>query len=102
MNNMQQIFAQAQKLQAKVNAAQKKLENEEVSGTSGAGAVDIVMTIKGEVKSVSVKKEVIDPEDKEMLEDLIVAAFNDAKAKADALYEKGMKEATGGLNIPGF
>ncbi len=102
MNNMQQIFARAQKLQAKVNEAQKKLENEEVSGSSGSGAVSVIMTVKGNVKSVSINKEVIDPNDSEMLEDLIVAALNDAKAKADAVYEKGMKEATAGLNIPGF
>lgn len=102
MNNMQQILARAQKLQAKVNETQKKLEQQEVSGSAGSGAVNIIVTIKGDVKSVSIKKEVIDPEEKEMLEDLIVAAFNDAKTKADSIYEKEMKEATGGLSIPGF
>lgn len=99
---MQQILARAQKLQAKVNETQKKLEQQEVSGSAGSGAVNIIVTIKGDVKSVSIKKEVIDPEEKEMLEDLIVAAFNDAKTKADSIYEKEMKEATGGLSIPGF
>lgn len=102
MNNMQQILARAQKLQAKVTEAQKRLEHEEVSGTSGNGSVEIVMNVKGTVKSVTIKKEVIDPDDKDLLEDLVLAAFNDAKSKADTLYDSKMKEATGGFDIPGF
>ena len=102
MNNMQQILARAQKLQAKVNEAQKKLDKEEVTGTSASGAVTIVMTVKGDIKSISIDKEIVNPEEKDILEDLILAAFNDAKSKADSRYETEMKEATGGLNIPGF
>ncbi len=102
MNNMQQILARAQKLQAKVTETQNKLANEEVSGSSGSGMVSIVMTVNGNIKSISINKEIINPEEKDILEDLILAAFNDAKQQADAKYEKEMKEATGGLNIPGF
>ena len=102
MNNMQQILARAQKLQAKVTETQNKLANEEVSGSSGSGMVSIVMTVNGNIKSISINKEIINPEEKDILEDLILAAFNDVKQKADAKYEEEMKAATGGLNIPGF
>ncbi len=102
MNNMQQILARAQKLQAKVTETQNKLANEEVSGSSGSGMVSIVMTVNGNIKSISINKEIINPEEKDILEDLILAAFSDVKQKADAKYEEEMKAATGGLNIPGF
>lgn len=102
MNNMQQILARAQKLQAKVTETQNKLANEEVSGSSGSGMVSIVMTVNGNIKSISINKEIINPEERDILEDLILAAFNDVKQKADAKYEEEMKAATGGLNIPGF
>lgn len=102
MNNMQQVLARAQKLQAKVAEAQEKLEKEEITGSSGSGAVNIVMTLKGNVKSISIDKEIVNPDEKDILEDLILAALNDAKTKADLKYEDGMKDATGGFNIPGF
>ena len=102
MNNMQQIFARAQKLQAKVTETQNKLANEEISGTAGSGMVSITMTVSGNVKSISINKDIINPDEKDILEDLILAAFNDAKQKADAKYEEEMKKATGGMNIPGF
>lgn len=102
MNNMQQILARAQKLQAKVTETQNKLANEEISGTSGSGMVSITMTVSGSVKSISINKDIINPDEKDILEDLILAAFNDAKQKADAKYEEEMKKATGGMNIPGF
>ena len=102
MNNMQQILARAQKLQAKVTETQNKLANEEISGTSGSGMVSITMTVSGNVKSISINKDIINPDEKDILEDLILAAFNDAKQKADAKYEEEMKKATGGMNIPGF
>ncbi len=99
MNNMQQLLQRAQKLQEKLAQTQKEIEVKEVTGTSGAGAISIVMTVKGNVKSVIIDKSVINPDDKEMLEDLIVAAFNDARTKADIMHEEGMKAATGGMDI---
>ncbi len=102
MNNMQQILARAQKLQAKMTEAQSKLALEETSGSSGGGMVSIVMTLSGNVKSISINKEIINPDEKDMLEDLVLAAFNDAKQKADKKYEEEMKKATGGMGIPGF
>jgi DNA-binding YbaB/EbfC family protein len=102
MNNMQQILARAQKLQAKVAETQKQLEKESVTGTSGSGAINVTMTVKGNIESISIDKKVIDPDEKELLEDLIIAALNDAKAKADKIYEDGMKDVTGGIQIPGL
>ncbi|MDR2666680.1 MAG: YbaB/EbfC family nucleoid-associated protein [Holosporales bacterium] len=102
MNNMQQILARAQKLQAKVSETQKQLEKEIVTGTSGSGMVNITMTVKGNVQSISIDKKVISPEEKELLEDLIIAALNDAKTQADRIYEDGMKDITGGVQIPGL
>ena len=99
MNNMQQLLNRAQKLQEKMEIAQKEMELKEVTGTSGSGMVSITMTLKGNLKGIIIDKSVVNPEEKDMLEDLIVAAFNDAKNKADAMYEEGMKEATGGLDV---
>lgn len=102
MNNMQQLFKQAQKLQEKLNNAQKELENKEVTGTSGAGLVKVTITLKGLVKSISIEKAIINPDDKEMLEDLIVAAINEAKSRADKEFENGIKEASGGMDLSKF
>lgn len=99
MNNMQQIFKQAQKLQEKLGTAQKELENKEITGSSGAGLVSVTMTLKGIVKSISIDETIINPEEKEIIEDLIVAAMNDAKTKADKEFEEGMKEASGGMDL---
>ena len=102
MNNINQLLAQAQKLQANVAKAQNDIKDREVSGTSGSGAIEIKLTVSGKMKSIVIDKKIIDPEDKEMLEDLIITAFNDAKTKADAIYEEEMKKATGGMHLPGL
>ena len=102
MNNMQQLMARAQKLQAKVDEAQRKPGKEEVTGVSGSGAIKLVLTLNGELKSISIDKSVINADDKEILEDLILVAFKDAKDQADLKYSQGMKDATNGLHIPGF
>ena len=102
MNNMQQIFSQAHKLQAKIAKAQAELENKEVTGTAGSNAVQVVITLKGEMKSIQLDKTIIDPGEKEMLEDLILTAFRDAKQKADKMFEEGMKQATGGMDLSKF
>ena len=84
MGNMQQLMRQAQKMQEDMMAAKEQLAETEVTGTSGGGMVEITMTGKNEIKSVRIKKEAVDPDDVEMLEDLIIAAFNDANEKAEA------------------
>lgn len=102
MNNMQQMLARAQKLQAKIAEAQEELKKREITGSSGSGAVVVVMSLAGSVVSVSIEKAVVDPEEKEVLEDLIVAALRDAKQKADSLYEEEMAKVTGGFKMPGL
>ena len=83
--NMQNLMRQAQAMQQKLAEAQQKLAEAEVTGTSGGGAVSVTMSGKKEVRGVTLDASVVDPEDVEMLEDLIVAALNDATAKADKL-----------------
>ncbi|MDR3031254.1 MAG: YbaB/EbfC family nucleoid-associated protein [Holosporales bacterium] len=99
MNNMRQLFSQAQKLQAQVAKAQAELETQEVTGTSGAGAVSVTITLKGAPKAISINKEIVNPEETDILEDLILAALGDAKQKADSAFEEGMKRATNGMDI---
>jgi DNA-binding YbaB/EbfC family protein len=94
------MLKQAQELQKKLEVAQKELEAREVTGESGAGVVQVVMSLKGSVKSIRLDESIIKVEDKEMLEDLILAALNDAKTRADSEYQKGMQEA-GVLDMPG-
>ncbi|MBQ8650923.1 MAG: YbaB/EbfC family nucleoid-associated protein [Alphaproteobacteria bacterium] len=102
MNNMRQMLAQAQKLQSKMAEKQKELEKQEVEGSAANGAIVVRITLKGEMKSIKISKDVVNADEVDILEDLVVAAFNDAKSKADKQYESGMKEVTGGFNIPGF
>jgi DNA-binding YbaB/EbfC family protein len=102
MNNMQQIFKQAQKLQEKLEKTQKELEAKEVIGTSGAGLVNITMTLNGVVKSVKIDKTIINSDESEILEDLVVAAFNDTKSKADKMIAEEMGEASGGIDLSQF
>lgn len=83
MGNMQQLMKQAQKMQEDMAKAKEELSETEVTGTSGGGMVEIVMTCDKKVVSCTIKPEACDPDDIEMLEDLIVAAFNDACEEAD-------------------
>lgn len=92
--NMQNLMRQAQKMQAdmqeKMEKAEEELENTTLTGTSGGGMVEVTCTGKKKITSVSIKPEIVDPDDIEMLEDLVVAAVNDAINKADEL-EKSLK-----------
>lgn len=90
--NMQQILKQAQAMQKKMLKIEQELEETEVTGSSGGGLVEVVYTGKAEFKSIKLDKEVVDPEDVEMLEDLITAAINDAKSKATELKNDRMAE----------
>ena len=102
MNNINQLLAQAKKLQDNVAKVQNNIKDRKVTGTAGSGAVEVTLVVNGRMKSIVIDKKIIDPNDKEMLEDLIITAFNDAKAKADAIYEEEMKKATGGMHLPGL
>ena len=98
--NMQNLMRQAQKMQEQMQAqmarAEEELENAELKGVSGGGMVEVTVNGKKQVLGVSIRPEVVDPDDVEMLEDLIVAAFNEASNKADELEAK-VKPNTGGL-----
>lgn len=96
-NNMQQMLRQAQQMQAAMEKDREEIAAQEITGTSGGGAVTVVMTGDQKLKSVHVKPEVVDPEDVEMLEDLITAAFNDAAEKCEALNEETMSKYNAGL-----
>ena len=97
--NMQNLMRQAQKMQEQMQAqmarAEEELENAELKGVSGGGMVEVTVNGKKQVLGVSIRPEVVDPDDVEMLEDLIVAAFNEASNKADELEAK-VKPNTGG------
>lgn len=102
MMNIQGIMKQAQMMQKRMEETQGKLSSQEVEGSSGAGLVKVVMNGKYETKKISLDKSLLVAEESEILEDLLVAALNDAHSKADKLMEDGMKEVTGGLNLGGL
>lgn len=101
-NNMQQIARQAQKMQEAMEAATEELEAKEYSATSGGNAVKVTVTGKMEVKSIEIQPEVIDPDDAEMLSDLIIAATNEALRAANQEKEDTMGALSGGINLPGI
>ena len=100
MKNLGNMMKQAQAMQAKMAEAQAKLEQMTVEGASGGGMVKVVLSGKGEMKGLTIDPNLIDPEDAEVLEDLIIAAHNDAKAKSEAMMAEEMKSVTGGLQLP--
>jgi DNA-binding YbaB/EbfC family protein len=92
--------AQAQQMQGKMAEMQAKLSEVEVSGASGGGMVQVTVNGKGEMKKLKIDPALCTAEDVEVLEDLIVAAFNDAKGKVETLMQDEMQKITGGLNLP--
>ena len=100
MVNIGNMMKQAQQLQKKIADAQEKLNAIEVEGTSGGGLVKVISTAKGEVKRIIIDDTILKPEEKEITEDLIVAAINDAKQKAETAAQEEMKSVTGGLSLP--
>ena len=94
------MMKKAQAMQAKLADAQEELSRLEVEGQSGGGMVKITVTGKGEMKSICLDPSLLAPDDKEMTEDLILAAFADAKAKADRAAAEKMQELTAGLPLP--
>ncbi|MBY0461934.1 MAG: YbaB/EbfC family nucleoid-associated protein [Alphaproteobacteria bacterium] len=101
MKNINQMLKQAQQLQNQMAEMQKRLEQEEITGTSGAGMVTVTINGKGEMKGIKIDPALVDPKEIEILEDLIVAAYNDAKAKLDAHTSEEMSKVSGGLSLPG-
>lgn len=101
-NNMNQMLKQAQKIQEDMAALQEDLEQREYTAVSGGGLVEVTVDGKHFIKSVKIKPEAIDPEDSEMLEDLITVAVNEAIGNAVKDSETEMGAITGGLNMPGL
>ncbi len=100
MKNIGQMMQQAQKMQEKMAEMQEKLAEMTVEGEAGAGMVRVTMTGKGVMTALKIDPSLVDPSDVEVLEDLILAASNDAKAKAEAKVAEQMQEVTGGLQLP--
>lgn len=98
--NIQKMMKQAQDMQNKINDLQSRLEDEESEGSSGGGMVRVTLNGKGVMKKINIDAKLVDPNDKEMLEDLIVAAFNDAKNKIELHVNEQMAKITQGLGLP--
>ena len=102
MKGMANMMKQAQKLQSKMLQMQEELAQRTVEASAGGGMVKVVANGKQQIVSVQIEKEVVDPEDVEMLQDLVQAAVNDALARAQEMVNSEMSKLTGGLNIPGL
>ena len=100
MKDLNDILGMASRVQEEMQKAQAELDNIEVEGASGGGLVKVRASAKGRILGLSVDESLIVPEDKTMLEDLIVAAFNDARAKADEAANEQMSKMTAGLPLP--
>jgi DNA-binding YbaB/EbfC family protein len=100
MKNLGNLMKQAQQMQAKMADMQAKMGEMEVEGASGGGMVKVVVTGKGEARRIKIDPSLAVPDDVEMLEDLIVAAFNDARGKADNMMQSEMSKLTAGLPLP--
>tara|TARA_Y100000590_G_scaffold399541_1_gene482909 strand:+ start:1488 stop:1811 length:324 start_codon:yes stop_codon:yes gene_type:complete len=100
MNNFNDMMKKAQEMQKKMQEIQESLANLEVEGTAGGGMVKIIMNCKNEVKKIELDPSIIKEEEKQMMEDLIVAALNDAKNKAEEKSKEEMAKLTGDLGLP--
>jgi nucleoid-associated protein EbfC len=101
MKNIGQLMKQAQAMQEKIAEVQAQLDAVEVTGLAGGGMIAVTLSGKGDLKAVKIDKSLLDPEEVEVLEDLIVAAFADARRKVKAHAEQEVQKLTGGLQLPG-
>jgi DNA-binding YbaB/EbfC family protein len=102
MKNMNQMMKQVKKMQEEMMKAQQDLEKKEFIGSSGGDVVKVTMNGQKQVMGIELNPQVVDPEDIEMLQDLMVAAFNDAMKNVDEAVQKDMGKFTAGMNIPGL
>ena len=100
MPDLNELMKMAQEAQAKMMQAQADLDKVEVEGVAGGGMVKIRASAKGRIAGVEIDDSLLQPSEKQMLEDLIAAAMNDARVKAEAAAEQAMREVTGGLQLP--
>ncbi|MSO65317.1 MAG: YbaB/EbfC family nucleoid-associated protein [Alphaproteobacteria bacterium] len=101
MKNLGQMMKQAQEMQARMAEFQAALDRVEIAGKSGGGLVEVVLSGKGDMRRLRVDPTLLRPEDSEMLEDLVLAAHNEARAKIEQYVADEMKKVTGGLSLPG-
>lgn len=101
-NNMNNMVRQMQKMQKKMEETQEKVDQTELESSAGGGMVKVRINGKREVLEIAIAKEVVDPDDIEMLQDLLLLAINDALSQADQLNEREMGKLTGGMRIPGL
>ena len=102
MNNMQGMMKKVQKMQAEMVKLQEELKTRTIETTAGGGAVTLVVNGKKELESIKIDPAAVDPDDVEMLEDLVLSAVNEAMRKADEETANKMGKVTGGMNIPGL
>ena len=102
MNNMQDLVKKAQKAQEEMEKSQAELEEKEYSASSGGEAVKVVINGKMEITKLEIKPEIVDPEDVEMLSDMIIAAVNESIKKASEDKEETMQKISGQMNLPGL
>jgi DNA-binding YbaB/EbfC family protein len=100
MKNFGQMMKQAQEMQAKMAEMQEGLEALEISGAAGGGLVSVTLNGKGEMRAIKIDPSLVQADEIEVLEDLVTAAFNDAKIKVEAHMQEEMAKLTGGLNLP--
>jgi len=100
--NMNQMIKQAQKMQDQITELQEDIEAREFSATAGGGAVEVVINGKKNIQSLTIKPEVVDPSDIEMLQDLIISAVNEAVNNVESTTENEMSKITGGVSLPGL
>ncbi len=100
--NMNSMIKQAQKMQDEITELQNDIEAREFSATSGGGVVEVVVTGAKNLKSLTIKPEAVDPEDVEMLQDLVISAVNEAMANVEKTTEEEMNKITGGVSLPGL
>ena len=100
MKNLGNLMKQAQEMQAKMQEMQERLADIEVVGNAGGGLVSVTLNGQGEMRGLKINPSLFNGEEAEVVEDLVVAAFNDAKTKSEQLLQEEMSKATGGLNLP--
>lgn len=100
--NVNSMLKQAQKMQDQITELQSDIEEREFSSTAGGGVVEVVLTGKKTIKSLTIKPEAVDPDDVEMLQDLIISAVNEAVNNIDSVTEDEMSKITGGVSLPGL
>jgi hypothetical protein len=101
MNNLGQMMKRAQEVQAKMAELQETMQGLEITGSAGGGMVMVTLNGKGEMRALSIDPALCNGDEREVLEDLVVAAFNDAKGKVEARLQEEMAKITGGLALPG-